>query len=118
MRVAVTRLEDMYMRAARDSIGYYRQLSRTAYGRDIPYVLLLHVSAFEARMMPRLLRLYRDEGFRFVNLAEAEADPAYADQIRPQLPAEPKGLEDKASRKAPLPQRTDYQPILQAMCRG
>jgi len=115
---AVTRLEDMYMRAARDSIGYYRQLSRTAYGRDIPYVLLLHVSAFEARMLPRLLQLYRDEGFRFVSLAEAEADPAYADQIRPQLPAEPKGLEDKASRKAPLPQRTDYQPVLQAMCRG
>lgn len=114
---AVKRLEDMYMQAARESIGYSRRLSQAVYGRDIPYVLLLHISAFEGRMLPRLLRLYRDEGFRFVSLAEAESDPAYADQVQPQLPAELQGLERKASQKIELPARTDYQPVLDAMCR-
>jgi len=114
---AIGRLEDMYMQAARESIGYSRRLSEAVYGRDIPYVLLLHISAFEGRMLPRLLQLYRDEGFRFVSLAEAEADPAYADQVQPQLPAEPQGLENKASRKIELPTRTDYQPALDTMCR-
>ena len=113
---AVKRLEEMYLQAARESIGYYRQMSRTVYGRDIPYVLLLHISAFEARMLPRLLQLYRDEGFRFVGLPEAEGDPAYADQTDPRRPAEPQGLQDKASAAGPLPKRTNYQPILERIC--
>jgi peptidoglycan/xylan/chitin deacetylase (PgdA/CDA1 family) len=116
-QLAVSKLEDLYMQAARESIGYFRQVSRTAYGRDIPYVLLLHVSPFEARMLPRLLKLYRDEGFRFVTLAEAESDPLYADQVRPQLPADPKDMEGKASAKGPLPPKTDFGPILDGMCK-
>ena len=115
---AVRRLEDMYMQAARESIGYSRRLSQAVYGRDIPYVLLLHISAFEGRLLPRLLQLYRDEGFRFVSLAEAEADAAYADQVQPRLPAELQGLERKAAQKIELPGRTDYQPVLEVMCRS
>ena len=114
---AVRRLEEMYLKAAHDSIDYSRRLSQAVYGREIPYVLLLHISAFEGRMLPRLLKLYRDKGFRFVSLAEAEADPAYADQVQPQLPAALQGLERKASQKIELPPHTDYQPALDAMCR-
>ena len=39
------------------------------YGRDVPYVLLTHISPFNARMMPRVLGVYRDEGFEFTTLA-------------------------------------------------
>jgi peptidoglycan/xylan/chitin deacetylase (PgdA/CDA1 family) len=117
-KASVAKLEQMYLRSARENIGYFRKLSQTVHGRDIPYVLLLHVSAFEGRMLPRLLKLYRDEGFEFVSLAKAESDPAYADQIDPSLPAEPQGLERQASEKGPLPSRTDYQPILDAMCKA
>jgi len=113
---AMAKLEQMYLQAARESIVHYRGLSQAVYGRDIPYVLLLHVSAFEGRMMPRLLQLYRDEGFRFVTLAQAQSDPAYLDQMEPQRPAEPQGLEDKALKRGPLPPRTDYQPVLATMC--
>ena len=115
---AVARLEQLYLQAARESIPYYRELSKATYGRDIPYFLLLHVSAFEGRMMPRLLKLYRDEGFRFVTLAQAQADPAYLDQIDPSRPAEPQGLEDKARSRGPVPSRTDYKPVLEAMCKA
>lgn len=114
--MGLARLEELFMQSARENIAYHRQLSRTVYGREIPYVLLTHVSAFEARMMPRLLKLFRDEGFRFVTLEQAQADPAYADQNDPRLPAEPQGLEGKARAKGPLPPRTDYQPILAGIC--
>jgi peptidoglycan/xylan/chitin deacetylase (PgdA/CDA1 family) len=116
--VAVGRLEALYLQAARESIARYRALSQQTYGRDIPYVVLLHVSAFEGRMLPRLLKLYRDEGFRFVTLAQAQSDPAYRDQIEPQRPAEPLGLEDKAMKRGPLPTRTNYQPTLEGMCKA
>lgn len=113
---AVSKLEELYMQAARESIGYFRQVSHTAYGRDIPYVLLLHISPFEARMLPRLLKLYRDDGFRFVNLPDAEADPVYAGQVQPQLPADTKDMEGRAAALKPLPPRTDFAPALASIC--
>lgn len=115
---AVAQLEQLYLQAARESITYYRGLSRAAHSRDIPFVLLLHVSSFEGRMLPRLLKLYRQEGFRFVTLAEAQSDPAYLDQVEPQRPAEPQGLEDKVLKRGPLPARTNYQAILEGMCKA
>jgi peptidoglycan/xylan/chitin deacetylase (PgdA/CDA1 family) len=115
---AVGRLEALYLQAARESIAHYRALSQQTYGRDIPYVVLLHVSAFEGRMLPRLLKLYRDEGFRFVTLAQAQSDPAYRDQIEPHRPAEPLGLEDKAMKRGLLPTRTNYQPTLEGLCKA
>lgn len=115
---AIAWLEQSFLHSQGESIGYYRSLSRSVYGRDIPYVLLLHISAFEGRMLPRLLALYRDQGFRFVSLAEAQSDPAYAAANDPALPAEPKGLEGKAAAKGiGLPPRTDYAPTLEAICR-
>ncbi len=116
---AIARLEESFLAAARESIGYYRGLSQSLYGRDIPYVLLLHVSGFEGRMLPRLLDLYKREGFRFVSLDEAQSDPAYADQMNPALPPEPQGLERKApARGITLPARTVYAPMLAAICPG
>jgi peptidoglycan/xylan/chitin deacetylase (PgdA/CDA1 family) len=116
---AIARLDEMYLAAAREAVPYFRELSRRLYGRDIPYVVLLHDSAFEARMLPRLIALYRSAGFRFVSLPEAESDPAYSDQIRPELPAEPKGLENKATaRGMRLPERKDYSAELAAICPG
>jgi len=109
---AATKLEQMYLQAAREGIAYHRAQSRQDRGRDIPYVLLLHVSAFEARMLPQLLKLYRDEGFRFVTLAEAQSDPVYRAAMDPRLPAV-----DIQSTGA-SPSKTNYQPILEGMCKG
>jgi peptidoglycan/xylan/chitin deacetylase (PgdA/CDA1 family) len=118
-RRAIAQLEEMYLAAAREAIDYYRGLARQLYGRDIPYVVLLHDSGFEARMLPRLIGFYRSAGFRFVSLLEAQRDPHYADQVRPELPAEPEGLENKAvARGILLPKRTDFQTPLSAICPG
>ena len=75
---AVTSLEHSYLSVADEYIGVFRTLSKQLYGRDIPYVLLLHVGAFDAHMLPRLIGLFRREGFEFVTLEQAESDPVYA----------------------------------------
>ena len=115
---AIAWLEQSFLHSLGETIGYYRSLSQGVYGRDIPYVLLLHISAFEGRMLPKLLALFRDQGFRFVPLDEAQSDPAYATSNNPALPPEPKGLEGKAAAEGiPLPPRTDYAALLEAICR-
>lgn len=75
---AVASLEHSYLSVAGEFIGVFRTLSQKLYGHDIPYVLLLHVGAFDARMLPRLIALFRERGFTFVSLPQAESDPAYA----------------------------------------
>ena len=116
-QAAVAELERMYLEAARDGVRFYRGLSKTLYGRDIPYVLLMHTGSFDARMLPRLVALYRSEGFRFVTLSEAERDPAYREAADPSLPAGPQGLEGRAgARGIALPARTDFASRLAAAC--
>ena len=80
-KASVVRLERDYLAAAAAEIDRASAMSRTLYGRDIPYVLLMHLGAFDARMAPRLLKLYRDRGFSFVTLPAAEQDPFYQPDI-------------------------------------
>ena len=114
---SVAELERMYLAAAREAIGFYRELSHRLYSRDIRYVTLLHESAFEARMLPQLIGLYRSAGFRFVSLPRAEQDPFYKDRIHPLDAAVPEGLEGHAMGKGiKLPVRTEYGAKLAAIC--
>lgn len=76
---ALTQLHDTYLSTADQYITYYRVISKAVYGRDIPLILLMHVGAFDAHMLPELLSLYRSRGFTFVTLPEAAADPIYAE---------------------------------------
>ena len=110
-------LERMYLAAARDGIDFSRSLSHKLYGRDIPYVILLHESAFEARMLPQLIDLFRTSGFRFVTLPAAERDPFYKDRIDPELPAGPAGLVNHGFAAGLKPAGyPDYAAKLAAIC--
>jgi peptidoglycan-N-acetylglucosamine deacetylase len=80
---ALARLETAYLDAAAAEVRRARVMSKAAFGRDIPYVLLMHIGAMDARMLPRLLALYRSEGFSFVTLPQAERDPFYAPDVQP-----------------------------------
>ena len=113
---AVAELDRLYLRSARENIPAARDAARKLYGRDIPYVLLMHVSAMSARMMPQVIQLYRDAGFRFVSLAEAERDPAYIAYTDLRLPP-PASLQELAKQKGvQLLQAPDYSARLDAMC--
>jgi hypothetical protein len=80
-------------------------------------VLLMHLGAFDARLMPRLLQLYRDKGFRFVSLAEAERDPIYRAELNPALAPGPQGLDQAAAGKGVSPPPVPPLPAFDALCR-
>lgn len=115
---AIELLEQTYLAAAEEDIEYRRELSRRALGRDIPYVLLMHLGAFNARMLPRLLDLYRSKGFQFVTLEQAESDPFYKTEVKPGLPAAPDNLEGAAAQaNVPIPPRLFAAPQFDSLCR-
>ena len=89
----IEQLKSSYLAAAAADADYRRSMARTLFGHDIPYVLLMHVGAFDARMLPALLAVYRSKGFAFVTLEEAEKDPFYASSVDPSLPPGPDTLE-------------------------
>ncbi len=66
---AIAWLEKSYLNAANQSVDFYRGLSHWLYGRNIRYVLLMHVGAFDAEMIPRLLELYRPQRFGIPHFA-------------------------------------------------
>jgi peptidoglycan-N-acetylglucosamine deacetylase len=75
---AVARLEQAYLQAAANAADYSRLLSTSTFGREIPYVLLMHIGHIDAQILPKLLAQYHAEGFTFVTLDQAMRDPFYA----------------------------------------
>jgi len=114
---SIKQLHDLYLAAADDAIAPTRALSKEVYGRDIPYVLLMHVGAFDAKMLPELIALYRLHGFSFVSLPEAEKDPAYSDDadIAPGNGTELDELATK--RKLSIPPQHSYSKELDDICK-
>ncbi len=114
---AIAALGESYLKAADQSADYYRSLSNTLFGRDIPYVLLMHIGAFDAEMLPKLLSLYKSKGFQFVTLENAEHDEFYRSATDPRLP-DPDSLEGAmAQRHLPLPSRPAPTIHLDSVCR-
>jgi peptidoglycan/xylan/chitin deacetylase (PgdA/CDA1 family) len=70
-------LKSSYLQAAKDDIELDRKLSTQLFGRDIKYVLLMHIGALDSDMLPQLLDQFKKQGFHFVSLKDAEKDPAY-----------------------------------------
>ena len=115
---AIGVLETSYLSAAEENIRFYRTLSQSLFHRDIPYVLLMHIGAFDAEMLPRLLDLYRTKGFEFVPLGQAESDDFYKVDTKMHTPSGPDSLEGLATeRHIPFPPRTSYDQQLESVCR-
>jgi peptidoglycan/xylan/chitin deacetylase (PgdA/CDA1 family) len=115
---SIAELEKTYLVTADHSITAFRESTHILYGHDIPYVLLMHIGAFDARMLPRLIALLRERGFTFTTIEEAEKDPAYA--IDPAIGRKGgSSLQDllAASRQVKLPPNPKPDRQLDAMCR-
>src|SRR5437763_1439030 len=79
---------------------------------------LMHVGAFDAEILPRLLEVYRSAGFQFVTLEEAENDDFYRNDTDLRLPVSPDGLEQVMSaRGLPLPAHPAPAPQPDTLCR-
>jgi peptidoglycan/xylan/chitin deacetylase (PgdA/CDA1 family) len=88
-KAAIADLENSYLAAADTSIRLSEAEEQVQFGHTPPDILLMHLGAFDAHMMPRLLALYRQHGFRFVPLAMAAKDPANIGLVDPGLPSLP-----------------------------
>lgn len=117
-QAAIAELEKQYLDGAAAVADRSRTMSKALYGKDIPYVLLMHGGAFDARMASRLLKLYQDKGFGFTTLKEAESHPFYRTDLDPSLPPEPTTLEN-AMRAKGLPVPVDPMDLkaVSEMCR-
>ena len=114
---AISRLETSYLDAAGAASDLSRGMAKTLYGHDIPYVLLMHVGAFDARMLPWLLQLYRARGFSFITLQQAEKDPFYKNDLDLTLPPAPDTLEEAMwTRGLPVPKGPTPDLDLASLC--
>ena len=115
---AIETLKQTYLEAADKSIDYYRELSQRLYGHDIPYVLLMHIGALDAEMLPRLLDLYKSRGFEFVTLQQAESDEFYRTSTDLSLPPAPDMLEGVAGeRHIPMPPQPQLSVEPESICK-
>jgi peptidoglycan/xylan/chitin deacetylase (PgdA/CDA1 family) len=116
--VAITQLEKTYLDAAADNLDFSRAMSQALFKRDIPYVLLMHVGAFDGRMLPRLIHLYQSKGVTFVSLEDAEKDPFYANDLDLSLPGTPDSLEAAmGARGLPFPPRPKLDVDPESLCK-
>ena len=97
-------LEESYMEIAEEDINLGQNVARLLFNHDVRHVLLLHVGAFNAVMLPRLLDLLEKKHFRIVPLEEAQSDAVYKISPDP-LTSWDGSLLDQilASRKLELP---------------
>ncbi|USI75024.1 polysaccharide deacetylase family protein [Sphingomonas morindae] len=107
-QAAIAGLERSFLAAARSALAQSRAAAQARYGRDIPYVLLMHAGAFDARMLPRLLDQYRRAGVRFTTLAAAERDPAYASDRDPRRPFDADALQHHLPSPEIAPEDAEY----------
>lgn len=70
-------LKSSYLELASAYIDADRQMAQMVFQREISHVVLLHLGAYSATILPDLLDLLRDKGFKLVTLEEAQKDAAY-----------------------------------------
>jgi peptidoglycan/xylan/chitin deacetylase (PgdA/CDA1 family) len=115
---SIQKLHDSYLAVADQYYAVFRELAQLVYARDVKYVLLMHVGAFDARMLPELLALYRAKGVQFVSLQDALSDPVYREDPDIGEPAGGAFLELMMQKKQiKFPPNSKPYKELEAMCR-
>ena len=75
---SIEAMKAQYLKGVDDEIARMRSASQQVYGRMIPQVLLLHLGAFSALTLGDVMKRLDAAGARYVTLAQAQTDPAYA----------------------------------------
>lgn len=70
-------MKSSYLKMGIEYVSLAQKMAVMLFGRDIRHVLLLHIGAFDALMLPALLDELQKQGYEFISLEQAEADPAY-----------------------------------------
>lgn len=75
---AVAAMTAHYLLGVDEGIARAQAESKQVFGRPIRHVLLTHLGAFSAATLPDVLKRLQAAGARFITLAQAQSDPAYA----------------------------------------
>ena len=70
-------LEQSYMQQAMSALQRSEAQSQFLFHRDIKQILLIHMGAFDAKMLDKLLTAYENHGVKFISLPDALSDDAY-----------------------------------------
>lgn len=73
-----TKVRTDYIAYTGAEIDWYTGVNRQVFGYEPPHIMLLHDSLLNADTIEEVLALFEQRGYRFVSLAEAVNDPAYA----------------------------------------
>ena len=81
----IEQLKQSYIEGAEQSLTDGPKQADAIYGHDIKHIMLLHIGGFETVMLPKLLDLLQQRGWKLITLPDATSDPAYAND--PELPS-------------------------------
>jgi hypothetical protein len=70
-------LKKSYLETAKRRLDQDIEVANALYHRPIAHILLIHIGAFDAEVLPDLLKIYKDRGVHFISLAEALKDPIF-----------------------------------------
>jgi peptidoglycan/xylan/chitin deacetylase (PgdA/CDA1 family) len=71
------RLRDAYLEYTSVEIDYYAGLHKQVFGHEIPQVMLLHANRLNAELLDKILKIFEQKHYKFVDLSTAQSDPAY-----------------------------------------
>jgi len=118
---AIAWMKESFLESAAMDLPSAQKMSNLLYGHDIKHVLLLHMGAFTALMLPQLLDLYQQHGVKLTSLPDAESDPAYKDGSNQQFDWGGTMLEEQmVARNIPIPQNSNEDKTLDrlaALCK-
>ncbi|MGA2549553.1 MAG: polysaccharide deacetylase family protein [Burkholderiaceae bacterium] len=70
-------LQKSFVDAALFQLHNHAQAARQMFGRDLPYIWLIHATPIAADMLDTLINAFKDAGVRFVSLEDAMRDPVH-----------------------------------------
>ncbi len=71
------RIRREYLAYTATEIDFYASLNTRVLGYEPPEVMLIHDSLLNADTITDVLALFRNRGYKFISLAQAQSDPAY-----------------------------------------
>lgn len=77
-REAAARIAQEYLAHMQERTAYFQRLAMEALGGDVDHTLLIHLNRINADHLGALLAWYEEQGWSFITVEEALADPVYA----------------------------------------
>ncbi|MEM7614941.1 MAG: hypothetical protein AAF245_07830, partial [Pseudomonadota bacterium] len=74
---AARQIAAAYLTHMQERTQHFQDLARSAFGRDVAHILLLHMNRLNADHLDTLLAWYAAEGWTFITVEEALTDPLF-----------------------------------------